>query len=95
MQPQPLRGFDEECRKYLTEQYEGRGVNLHPESTPEKIEKHEDGTLTIHLKKKSGESYIIGGLDQVLMATGRKPNTAKLGLKEVQPSRAAHKEPAL
>ena len=86
VQPQPLRGFDEECRQYLTEQYEGRGIDLHPESTPEKIEKHDDGTLTIHLKKKSGESYTIGGLDQVLMATGRKPNTAKLGLKEASPS---------
>lgn len=81
-QPQPLRGFDEECRQFITEQYEAKGLNLHPESSPEKIEKNADGTLTIHLKKKSGESYSIGGLDQVLMATGRKPNTAKLGLKE-------------
>jgi glutathione reductase (NADPH) len=83
VQPQPLRGFDEECRQFITEQYEAKGLNLHPESSPEKIEKNADGTLTIHLKKKSGESYSIGGLDQVLMATGRKPNTAKLGLKEV------------
>ena len=94
MQPQPLRGFDEECRKYLTEQYEGKGVNLHPESTPTKIEKHEDGKMTIHLKKKSGETYTIDGLDQVLMATGRKPNTAKLGLKEVRIDAIFHRSVA-
>ncbi len=85
MQPQPLRGFDEECRKFVTEQYEAKGLNLHPESTPEKIVKNDDGSLTLHLKTKAGEAYTIDGLDQVLMATGRKPNTAKLGLKEVHP----------
>lgn len=83
MQPRPLRGFDEECRKFVTEQYEGKGVNLHPESSPEKITKGEDGKLSIHLKKKSGETYTIDNLDQVLLATGRKSNTGKLGLENV------------
>ena len=83
LQPRPLRGFDEECRTFVTEQYEGKGVNLHPEFSPEKITKGEDGKLTIHLKKKSGEQLTIGDLDQVLLATGRKSNTGKLGLENV------------
>ena len=45
--------------------------------------KNEDGTLTLHLKKKSGEKVVLEGLDQVLMATGRKPNTGKLNLDRV------------
>lgn len=84
LQPQPLRGFDEECRQFLTEQYEQRGLNLHPDTTPERIEKKSDGTLTLHLKQKSGDSAVLEGLDQVLMATGRRPNTGKLGLKDVR-----------
>lgn len=83
MQPKPLRGFDEECRQFVTEQYEQRGLNLHPSCNPEKIVKNDDGTLTLHLKHDSGDKTVLDGLDQVLLATGRKPNTAKLGLKEV------------
>ena len=86
LQPQPLRGFDEECRNYVSEQYSGKGLKLHPECTPEKIEKQEDGKLSLHIKSKSGETIKLDGFDQVLMATGRKPNTDKLGLKEVWPS---------
>ena len=82
-QPQPLRGFDEECREFITEQYGQRGINLHPGATPEKIVKNEDGSLTLHLKQKSGGSVVLEGLDQVLMATGRKPNTGKLDLQKV------------
>ena len=84
LQPQPLRGFDEECRRFITEQYAGRGLRLHPEFNPERIEKQADGTLTLHLKSKSGETTVLEGLDQVLMATGRKPNTRGLGLEDVR-----------
>ena len=47
--------------------------------------KNEDGTLTLILKQKSGEKVVLEGLDQVLMATGRKPNTGKLNLDRVSP----------
>ena len=85
LQELPLRGFDEECREFVTEQYQAKGLNLHPEANPEQIVKNDDGTLTLHLKKKSGEKVVLEGLNQVLMATGRKPNTAKLNLDRVSP----------
>lgn len=83
VQPLPLRGFDEECREFITEQYQQRGLNLHAESTPERIVKQPDGKLTLHLSHKSGGSSTLEGLDAVLMATGRAPNSRNLGLQEV------------
>ena len=42
----------------------------------QKITKKADGTITLHLKGGSK----LEGFNQVLMAIGRKPETAKLGL---------------
>lgn len=82
-QPLPLRGFDEECRKFIAEQYQVAGLNIHSQSTPTRIEKKGDGTLTLHVQKKSGEEEAIEGLQVVLMATGRSPNTQNMNLEKV------------
>ena len=84
LQPLPLRGFDEECRKFIAEQYEVAGLNIHSQSTPTRIEKKDDGTLTLHVQKKSGEEEAIEGLEVVLMATGRSPNTQNMNLEKVK-----------
>ena len=84
LQPLPLRGFDEECRKFIAEQYEVAGLNIHSQSTPTRIEKKDDGTLTLHVQKKSGEEEVIEGLEVVLMATGRSPNTQNMNLEKVK-----------
>ena len=83
VQPLPLRGFDEECRKFIAEQYEVHGLNIHSESTPTRIEKQSNGSFTLHVKKKSGQEEAIEGLETVLMATGRSPNTQNMNLEEV------------
>lgn len=82
LQPLPLRGFDEECRKFIAEQYEVHGLNIHSQSTPTKIEKKEDGTLSLYVKKGDQEE-VVEGLEVVLMATGRSPKTQGIGLEEV------------
>ena len=80
----PLRGFDEDCRAFLARQMErSDGVNLHPETTPTRVEKQADGLYTVHATTASGEARVISDCDQVLMATGRHANVWKLGLDEV------------
>ncbi|MDG5704525.1 hypothetical protein N0Z46_19495, partial [Acinetobacter baumannii] len=50
-----------------------------------RIEKNEDGTLTVHYKGKDGqEQSLIAGF--VMFGTGRKPNTNRLAI-EVSPGR--------
>jgi len=86
LQPLPLRGFDEEVRKFVTEQYELHGLKLHPEATPTEIQKGADGKLTLISESKQHGKVVLEGLDQVLLATGRKPNTKNLGCEEVPAS---------
>ena len=83
LQPLPLRGFDEEVRKFVAEQYKVAGLNIHATYSPSKIVKGPDGKLTLHAESKQGEKLALEGLDHVLMATGRAPNTRNLGLEEV------------
>jgi glutathione reductase (NADPH) len=85
-QPLPLRGFDEEVRNFVAEQYGVAGLHLHPAASPVEIRKAEDGKLTLVAESKTGEQVVLQGLDHVLMATGRKPNTRGLGCEEVSNS---------
>eukprot|EP00210_Caulerpa_lentillifera_P006814 g6513.t1 len=79
----PLRGFDEETRSFITEQYKEEGLVLHPGHTPNEIRKLESEKLELVAKNTSGEELTLSDLDHVFMATGRKPNTANLGLEQV------------
>jgi glutathione reductase (NADPH) len=77
----PLRGFDEECCTHIQENMEKRGMHVHPETSPTKIEKNEDGTLTVHYKGKDGQEHsLVAGI--VMFGTGRKPNTNRLGIEK-------------
>ena len=67
----------------MTEQYKVAGLNIHATYSPTKIVKGGDGKLTLHAESKQGEKLALEGLDHVLMATGRAPNTRNLGLEEV------------
>ncbi|MDO6725070.1 glutathione-disulfide reductase [Celeribacter halophilus] len=73
---QILRGFDDEARGHIAELIRGQGVNLHVGSDVERLEKRDGG---IWVKATDGRE---GLFDVVLYATGRKPNTAGLGLEE-------------
>ncbi|GLI70632.1 hypothetical protein VaNZ11_015567 [Volvox africanus] len=81
-QPLPLRGFDEEVRKFAAEQYTAAGLTLHSEVTPQSVSQQIDGRLSLVVAHKDGSSEVLADLDQVLMATGRVPNTHGLGLAE-------------
>ena len=59
------------------------GLNIHSQSTPTRIEKQSDGSLTLHVKKKDGQEEAIEGLETILMATGRSPNTQNMNLDKV------------
>ena len=77
-----LRGFDEEVRRFAGEQYEARGVKMHLKASPAAVEKAGDGTLTLRLATPGGE-VVLAGLDAVMAATGRRPNTKGLNLAKV------------
>jgi glutathione reductase (NADPH) len=72
-----LRGFDEDMREGLREELGHAGVMFGFERLPTRIEKR-DGAL--HVALSNGDNLVV---DQVLIATGRRPNTAGLGLEAV------------
>jgi len=72
------RGFDPFIVKSLMHSLEHHGPHLHKNSTPEKIEKHEDGTMTLTTADGKSES----GFDCILVATGRTPVTDLLNLEK-------------
>ena len=69
-----LRGFDRECRAFLAQEMEKKGVTLRFNASVNKIEK-QNGGLTADLGP--GGSLET---DLILYATGRRPNTQGLGL---------------
>jgi len=78
-----LRGFDEDIRVYLGQEMKGRGIDIRGGTQVARIEK-----TTARIEKTAG-AYAVhttdGGkieTDCVMYATGRKPNTAGMGLAE-------------
>ena len=72
-----LRGFDPDLRLALTEEMEARGVNIHAQAQLTRIDKGPGGLIATTL-----DGGVIEA-DQVMIATGRRPNTAELGLDDV------------
>ena len=72
---QILRGFDADLAHGLNEAMIAKGINLIYEDGIAKVEKRSDGQLAVTFK--SGKAGVYG---QVLLALGRVPNTANLGL---------------
>ena len=72
-----LRGFDEDVRVCLAAEMEKRGITLKPESVVHSIEKQHD---SYSMRLIDGDTLKA---DQVMYATGRKPNTEGLGLNEI------------
>ncbi len=71
-----LRGFDEDLRDKLTADYARRGIRILAQRRITAISKSEDG-LTVTL---DDSTTLAAG--QVMMATGRIPNTVGLGLQK-------------
>lgn len=71
----PLRNFDEMLSSTLVEFMAKEGPTLHPHCTSEKLEKNEDGSLTLSFT--NGESLVV---DEVIWAIGRSPAVQNIGL---------------
>ena len=69
-----LRGFDEDLRNGVRDALAHAGVDFAFGTLPIRIEKQPDG---LHVAMRGGEMHIV---DQVLVATGRRPHTKGLGL---------------
>jgi glutathione reductase (NADPH) len=69
-----LRGFDDDLRAHLRAEMERRGIRIITKKIVEGIEKVDHG-LAVEL---SGHEEVI--VDQVMFATGRRPNVTGLGL---------------
>ena len=74
---QILRGFDDEARGHVADCMAQRGVALHTGCSPTAIERRDGG---IWVKGSNGHEDVF---DALLWATGRRPNTAGVGLEEV------------
>jgi glutathione reductase (NADPH) len=72
-----LRGFDEDVRDALGAAYTQRGIKLALNRTVERLETTVDG-IAATLSDRS-----VMHVDEVLVATGRRPNTTRLGLEKV------------
>ena len=69
-----LRGFDNDVRQHLHGEMTSRGIDIRCQHTVTSVERTGEG-LTAHL---SDENQVI--VDQVMFATGRRPNVMGLGL---------------
>ena len=76
--PAPLAGFDDECRAHVAACMASRGVAMHAEASPTKIDKNDDGSYTVSFVEGGVPASLKAGL--VMFGTGRAPNTAGLGL---------------
>jgi len=70
-----LRGYDAQIRDRLLQISTMKGIEFRFDAAFRGIDHGEDGCLTVHL---SGHEPVV--VDQVLFATGRRPNVAGLGL---------------
>jgi len=70
-----LRGFDDDMRNGMRDAMAKAGVTHRFGCLPTAIEKKPDGALRVTLSDES-----VLDVDQVLLATGRNPNTKNLGL---------------
>ncbi len=73
--PEILRGFDDDVRTLLHEEYEKRGIRIITEQVFSKLERGQGDTVKAHLS--GGE---VMEVDQVMLALGRVPLTGSLGL---------------
>ncbi|MHC8472095.1 glutathione-disulfide reductase [Plesiomonas shigelloides] len=71
----PLRSFDPMLVDTLLEVIKTEGPELHTQAVPLRVEKHADGSLTLHLE--DGRSLHV---DCLIWAIGRKPATDRLNL---------------
>jgi pyruvate/2-oxoglutarate dehydrogenase complex dihydrolipoamide dehydrogenase (E3) component len=75
-----LRGFDTDCAEMIGKHMEGAGVRFLRPATPQSIEKQADGKLKVSWVNAETGAATSELFDSVFTATGRAPDTAKLGV---------------
>lgn len=70
----PLSGFDSEIQKFVFEQMSEKGIHFHTKAQVEEIHKTEQGKLNLVLDTRAH----LNDVNEVLFATGRRPNTHHL-----------------
>jgi glutathione reductase (NADPH) len=73
--PEFLRGFDDDVRHFLHAEMEKKGIRILLNAPPAALTRGSDGAIAVALDR--GESLTADG---VMFATGRVPNTERLGL---------------
>ena len=73
----PLRGFDEDVRRHIATAMIERGIILHPEVTVDCV------TEKNSRRQAQLSDGVILEVDEFMAATGRRPNTASLGLGDI------------
>ncbi len=73
----PLRGFDEDLRTRAAAALQAAGIDLHPGAVPREVQRAGSDWLLIAADERMREFPFV------LNATGRRPNTAGLGLETV------------
>jgi glutathione reductase (NADPH) len=71
----PLRGFDDSLRSHAAAALQAAGIVLHSGSVPRSVQRLDDGRFLLLLGEERVREF-----PWVLNATGRRPNTAGLGL---------------
>lgn len=79
--PSLLNTIDSDIAKRFTASLKRKGIASHTGVMVTRIEKGEDGLLTVHMNGKKGDMNIQS--EYVLLAAGRKPYTEGLGLTEL------------
>jgi glutathione reductase (NADPH) len=77
---QILRGFDDDVRAHLAAEIVRHRIDLRLRTDPMGVERLPDGSLRVSLRTAVGVEQLQ--VDAVMLATGRAPNTAGLGLTE-------------
>ncbi len=75
---QILRGFDDDVRAHLAAEIVRHRIDLRLRTEPVGVERLPDGSLRVSLRTAVGVEPLQ--VDAVMLATGRAPNTAGLGL---------------
>ena len=76
---QVLRGFDDDVRAHLFDEMVKKGITVLLHQDVARVDKLADGSLSVGVTGAQASSH---GVDAVLYATGRVPNTGDLGLAE-------------